>query len=255
MNAGRSPLRCGRDADLRGRDRATNPSRRTTTSGCGRRPETRGLISVRSNGLRVLLRCRTQVRHWEWGAPEPGLDGTAEHRRYLAGRRGTETFEAHAAAVGGAHAGALGRPAHTADRGRVDADPVLRGAGRADRHGKVSSRGVPRREYLADDLAAEVASIEAARELMESLLHAGQVDRELRLLANEATAFAGRESAPSKDETLWPRLAGHLASIPPRERERLRRISAWGGHRQDATHPPTRLRGRPRRGDGAGRGA
>lgn len=107
---------------------------------------------------------------------------------------------------------------------------------------RVSLRGVPRREYLADDLAAEVASTEAARELMETLLHADQVDRELRRLANEATAFAGRDGAPRMDETLWPRLAAHLASIPPRERERLRRVSAWEGHRQDATHPPTHLR-------------
>lgn len=107
---------------------------------------------------------------------------------------------------------------------------------------KVSLRGLPRREYLADDLAAEVASAEAARDLMETLLHADRIDSELRRLSNEAAAFASRQDAPRMDETLWPRLAEHLASVPPRERERLRRVSALDWHQQDSTHPPTHLR-------------
>ncbi|MGI5459379.1 M48 family metallopeptidase [Streptomyces sp. CA-249302] len=97
---------------------------------------------------------------------------------------------------------------------------------------RVSLRGFPRREYLADDLAAEVASTEGARDLMETLLYARRIDDELHRLA----------ALPRPDETLWPRLAEHLAAVPPRERERLRRVSALEWHQQDATHPPTHLR-------------
>ncbi|MFF3468353.1 M48 family metalloprotease [Streptomyces sp. NPDC002619] len=107
---------------------------------------------------------------------------------------------------------------------------------------KITLRGFPRREYLADDLAAEVASTEAARDLMETLLHVERIDGELRRLTDEATADAGRPGTPRLDETLWPRLADHLASVPARERERQRRVSALRWHQQDATHPPTHLR-------------
>ncbi|MER6630223.1 M48 family metallopeptidase [Streptomyces sp. NPDC000987] len=107
---------------------------------------------------------------------------------------------------------------------------------------KVSLRGQPEREYLADDLAADVASAEAARDLMETLLHAERIEGELRRLSNEATAFAGRDGAPRMDETLWPRLADHLAAVPADERARLLRTGESERHRQDATHPPTRLR-------------
>lgn len=95
---------------------------------------------------------------------------------------------------------------------------------------KVARRGFPRREYLADDLAAEVASTGAARQLMETLLQVERIDAELRRLSKGA------------DETLWTRLAEHTASLPPRERERLRRVSALERHQQDAGHPPTHLR-------------
>ncbi|MFC8519140.1 M48 family metalloprotease [Streptomyces sp. NPDC057257] len=98
---------------------------------------------------------------------------------------------------------------------------------------KVSLRGFPRREYLADDLAAEVASTEGARDLMETLLHAARIDDELHRLTADL-------SGPH--ETLWAQLAARLAAVPPRERERLRRVSALEWHQQDATHPPTHLR-------------
>ncbi|WP_043455310.1 M48 family metalloprotease [Streptomyces fulvoviolaceus] len=102
---------------------------------------------------------------------------------------------------------------------------------------KVTRRGFPRREYLADDLAAQVASTEAARDLMETLLHAEHIDGELRRLSEEAAQGTGRA-----DETLWQRLAEHLAAVPPRERERMRRVSALEWHQQDAGHPPTHRR-------------
>lgn len=102
---------------------------------------------------------------------------------------------------------------------------------------KVTLRGFPRREYLADDLAAQVASTEAARDLMETLLQAERIDGELRRLSDEAAEVTGRA-----DETLWLRLADHLASVPPRERERMRRVSALEWHQQDAGHPPTHRR-------------
>lgn len=95
---------------------------------------------------------------------------------------------------------------------------------------KVSLRGFPRREYLADDLAAEVASTEAAVRLMETLFQVRRIDDTLRELAGQG------------DRTLWRQLAERTASVPPRERERLRRISALEWHQQDATHPPTHLR-------------
>lgn len=95
---------------------------------------------------------------------------------------------------------------------------------------KVTLRGYPRREYLADDLAAEVASTEGARRLMETLLQAERIDGELRRPVRE------------EPEALWRRLADHVTSVPPRERERLRRISALEWHQQDDSHPPTHLR-------------
>lgn len=107
---------------------------------------------------------------------------------------------------------------------------------------KVSLRGGPHREYLADELAARIASTEAARQLMETLLFTDRIEVELRRLSNEARAFAGRPDAPRMDETLWPRLADHLASAPAHDRERRRAESELAGHRQDDTHPPTHLR-------------
>ncbi|MEU6357832.1 M48 family metallopeptidase [Streptomyces sp. NPDC047072] len=95
---------------------------------------------------------------------------------------------------------------------------------------KVTLRGFPRREYLADDLAAEVASTEAAVRLMETLFQVERIGDTLR------------EQAAQGGDALWRRLAERVASVPPRERERLRRVSALEWHQQDATHPPTHLR-------------
>lgn len=99
---------------------------------------------------------------------------------------------------------------------------------------RLSVHGFPRREYLADDVAARIASTEAALGLIETLLHAERVEEELRRLAADGEA--------PRDERLWALLAEHVAAVPARERERLRRISELTWHHVDDTHPPTHLR-------------
>ncbi|MCF3134117.1 M48 family metallopeptidase [Streptomyces olivochromogenes] len=99
---------------------------------------------------------------------------------------------------------------------------------------RLAVHGFPRREYLADDLAARVASTEAALGLTETLLHAGRVEDELRRLA--------REGGAPHDERLWSLLADKVAAVPARERERLRRVSELTWTQVDDTHPPTHLR-------------
>ncbi|MET7682125.1 M48 family metallopeptidase [Streptomyces sp. NPDC005423] len=99
---------------------------------------------------------------------------------------------------------------------------------------RLSLHGFPRREYLADDLAARVASTEAALGLAEMLLHAQNVEEELGRLATD-------EEAPG-DERLWSCLAEYAAAVPPREHQRLRRVSELTWQHLDTTHPPTHLR-------------
>jgi len=160
----------------------------------------------------------------DWNmALEPGPDGGAERRREVAGRRGTETFEelvregAHGGGEGltpsyvlpyamawwctGCRSCCLARRSRTVSAAVTTYGPrrrVLRlglglwavltpksrrSAGTAGSPDPVLPLRAPRREYLA----AEVAATEAARELMETLPHADQVDRELCRRANEST--------------------------------------------------------------------
>ncbi|MFH8395487.1 M48 family metallopeptidase [Streptomyces sp. NPDC018036] len=108
-------------------------------------------------------------------------------------------------------------------------------------------RSTQRAEYLADRTAARVGSTRAALELMERLLISDsaavvlQRETNLSALKGPRGGRDRREAAGRADE-LWQRLAAELASVPERERERLRRVGALRGHSVDSTHPPTHLR-------------
>jgi Zn-dependent protease with chaperone function len=84
-------------------------------------------------------------------------------------------------------------------------------------------------EYFADQLAARVASASAAVSLTERL--------HLAKPCTQAIQFAARRG---KDP--WAAGREFVATLPPRELERLRRIDALHGTAIDASHPPTTLR-------------
>ncbi|WP_331769550.1 M48 family metallopeptidase (plasmid) [Embleya sp. NBC_00888] len=108
-------------------------------------------------------------------------------------------------------------------------------------------RATQRAEYLADRTAARVASSAAVVELLDRLLVGGSVRTELHrraVAANTRGRPGTRRGETVPEHTLWEDLAAHIARIPEREYERLRRVAALRGHSVDATHPPTRLRRR-----------
>lgn len=89
-----------------------------------------------------------------------------------------------------------------------------------------------RSEYVADDIAARVASRAALSAYLD------------RTLVRDYANFALNEAAMRADEDLWARGRAMVSGIPPREMERLRRQALVRGDRVDDTHPPTALRQR-----------
>jgi Zn-dependent protease with chaperone function len=92
-------------------------------------------------------------------------------------------------------------------------------------------RDSQRAEYLADDLAARVAGVDAKRGLLAALQYHGVVE-----LAVQSLALGRGEG------DLVTELERATQAMPARERERLRRAGLLEGARVDATHPPTALR-------------
>ncbi|WP_329388901.1 M48 family metallopeptidase [Streptomyces sp. NBC_01351] len=112
---------------------------------------------------------------------------------------------------------------------------------------RLTLRASLRAEYLADASAARVGSTEAAVALMDRLLVADAVEPQLRresVAAQMQGGRGGREARDQAEQGLWERLAAHVATVPEREYERLRRVAARRGHTVDSTHPPTHLRRR-----------
>lgn len=88
-----------------------------------------------------------------------------------------------------------------------------------------------RAEYDADDLAAQIAGTEAKCALLSAFQYDDVVALAVQQLALQPTS-----------EPLLTELQQVAAAMPPRERERLRRIGMQEDARIDATHPPTALR-------------
>jgi len=89
-----------------------------------------------------------------------------------------------------------------------------------------------RAEYLADSLAASVAGSEATAGLLE------------KLLLGKAIGISVHHTAHGKLEpnALFGAIAEHVANLPPRERERVRRVADLEHARLGVTHPPTAMR-------------
>ncbi|MFI8825596.1 M48 family metalloprotease [Streptomyces sp. NPDC053431] len=102
-----------------------------------------------------------------------------------------------------------------------------------------------RAEYLADASAARAAGVDGAAGLLDRLLVTGSAETVLQRETVAARTRIGR-TARREDpaEGLWDRVAAHVAAVPEREYERLRRVAELRGHSVDATHPPTHLRRR-----------
>jgi Zn-dependent protease with chaperone function len=112
-------------------------------------------------------------------------------------------------------------------RGSVAA--VLRGIRRGME--LLLARPHQRAEYRADALAARVAGVDAMTGALRTLL-----------LGDSCHFAVQRARSRGSDEDSLTIIRDHVASIPPRERERLRRVAARQGSRVDASHPPTPLR-------------
>ncbi|MGI8331338.1 M48 family metalloprotease [Actinomadura scrupuli] len=93
-------------------------------------------------------------------------------------------------------------------------------------------RAGQRAEYLADDLAARLASPEAAAQMLDALM------------VGQATYLftAHQYVADTREPVYWDRLSEALAILPESERERRRRAAARRQLRVDESHPPTHLR-------------
>lgn len=109
-------------------------------------------------------------------------------------------------------------------------------------------RASQRAEYRADTGAARAGSSGAAVTLLDRLLVSDGVEAHLRresmVAARAGGGAGGREVREAAERELWERLAARIDSVPEREYERLRRVSARRGHSVDDTHPPTHLRRR-----------
>jgi Zn-dependent protease with chaperone function len=88
-------------------------------------------------------------------------------------------------------------------------------------------RDSQRAEYLADASAAHVAGTASAIGLTEAL-HLGG-----------AVAGAAQRACVRGERGFFDELRAHLAAIPERERERLRRAARAESSRLHYTHPPT----------------
>ncbi|WP_203990662.1 M48 family metalloprotease [Sphaerisporangium rufum] len=109
---------------------------------------------------------------------------------------------------------------------------------------RLTLRSGQRAEYLADDLAARVASSAATRSMLEALALG---DSAALLIQRRANLHHGtpstRRAVPGGDDFgLWAELREYLASIPPHERLRRARLALLRMSSADDTHPPTHLR-------------
>jgi Zn-dependent protease with chaperone function len=95
----------------------------------------------------------------------------------------------------------------------------------------ISLRAGQRAEYLADRLAARVASPAAVMGMLDTLLTA----------ADSHTAVVRRQALPRRT-AFWDDHRHGFARLPELERERRRRMAARRRLRVDESHPPTHLR-------------
>ncbi len=108
---------------------------------------------------------------------------------------------------------------------------------------RLTLRSGQRAEYLADDLAARVASSAATRSMLEALV----LGQSVEILFQRQTALHQKGGFrptlhQESDVDLWQELREHIRSIPATERLRQLRISALRMSAVDTTHPPTHLR-------------
>lgn len=102
-----------------------------------------------------------------------------------------------------------------------------------------------RAEYLADEMAARVASSAAAGGMLGKLFLKDSVGNhvsQLRAAARNRALPAGADPV----EEFWTGLSAYLESVPATERERRARLSAREMTAVDTRHPPTHLRVRLR---------
>lgn len=92
-------------------------------------------------------------------------------------------------------------------------------------------RDSQRAEYLADTLAARASGTEAALGALDKLHYSSMYQRTVQQLA-----------LSQPDQQVVPLLRYNVATLPPRELERIRRIQQLDATRMDTTHPPTRYR-------------
>jgi Zn-dependent protease with chaperone function len=92
-------------------------------------------------------------------------------------------------------------------------------------------RAGQRAEYLADDLAAKVASPTAAADTLDA-----------GLVAADTHEMQVRRLALRGDAQFWTDRRDALAALPESERERRRRVAARRRLSVDESHPPTHLR-------------
>jgi Zn-dependent protease with chaperone function len=95
----------------------------------------------------------------------------------------------------------------------------------------ITLRAGQRAEYLADDLAARVASAAAVADMLDTLLTTA-----------DSHTVAVRRHALGTGVEFWNDHREALASLPEPERERRRRMAARQRLRVDESHPPTHLR-------------
>jgi len=88
-----------------------------------------------------------------------------------------------------------------------------------------------RAEYLADAIAARVAGSDAVVGTHEKLLLESSFEQVVRQFAHPSNR--GNESA------VFDVVRAHLDAVPPRERERRRRVALLEDSSLGATHPPT----------------
>ncbi|HEV2639866.1 MAG TPA: M48 family metallopeptidase [Actinocrinis sp.] len=92
-------------------------------------------------------------------------------------------------------------------------------------------RSTPRAEYLADRLAAQVASTDAVHAMLDRMVTAGA--------AMQVLLTAVRARVPSQP---WRIVRDFAAALPEHEQARLALLSARAGVSIDDSHPPTHLR-------------
>ncbi|SIS24557.1 Zn-dependent protease with chaperone function [Microbispora rosea] len=108
---------------------------------------------------------------------------------------------------------------------------------------RLTLRSGQRAEYLADDLAARVASSAATRSMLEALaLHESVETLLQRQTALHQKGGFYRALNQESDVDLWQELRDYIASVPQTERLRRLRVSALRMSSIDTTHPPTHLR-------------